>query len=104
MRALALTTVMDPIEALAVQLGEDVVLKMARAFIAKRTVQTPPLRARPSPTCTALVEDRMASATVDNLAPLEVAIEVALASEGVTSSLLTDAISRLEALRAMREN
>jgi hypothetical protein len=104
MRALALTTVMDPIEALAVQLGEDVVLKMAQAFIAKRTVQTPEFRARPSPACTALVEDRMASATVDNLAPLEVAIEVALASEGVTTTLLTDAISRLEALRAMREN
>ena len=104
MRCLALTAAMDPIEALAVQLGEDVVLKMARAFIAKRIVQTPPLRARPSPTCIALVEDRMASATVDNLAPLEVAIEVAMASEGVTTTLLTDAISRLDALRAMSEN
>ena len=101
---IALPTGMDPIEALAVQLGEDVVLEMARAFIAKRVVQTPPLRARPSPTCTALVEDRMASATVNNLAPLEVAIEVAMASNGVTTSLLTDAISRLEALRAMGEN
>jgi len=95
---------MDPIEALAIQLGEDVVLKMAQAFIAKRTVQTPPLRARPSPNCTALVEDRMASASAENLAPLEVAIEVAIASNGVSSSLLTDAISRLDALRAMREN
>ena len=104
MRALALTTAMDPIEALAIQLGEDVVLKMAHAFIAKRIVKTPEFRARPSPACTALVEDRMASATVDNLAPLEVAIEVALASDGVTTTLLTDAISRLEALRAMREN
>jgi hypothetical protein len=44
----------------------------------------------------------MASASVDNLVPLEVAIEVAIASNGVSSSLLTDAISRLDALRAMR--
>ena len=103
-----------PLNALVTELGEDTVLDMARAFInlvtARRAgtssmqpVQTPPIRPQPSPACTHLIEDRMASATADNLAPLEVAIQVAEASNGVTSSLLADAVSRLHALRAVNE-
>jgi hypothetical protein len=98
------------LDTLAHQLGEDVVLEIARAYIervtlrrATQVVVTPTLRAQPSPTCTELIEDRMASATPDNLAPLEVAIEVAIASDGVTDALLSDAISRLDALRAVNE-
>ena len=98
------------LEILATHLGEDIVLEMARSYIervslsrAAQVVVTPPLRAQPSPTCTELIEDRMASATPDNLAPLEVAIEVAIASDGVTDTLLSDAISRLDALRAVNE-
>ena len=103
-----------PLNALVAELGEDTVLEMARAFInlvtARRTgttsiqcVQTPPIRPQPSPACTDLIQDRMASATADNLAPLEVAIQVAEASNGVTSSLLADAVSRLDTLRAINE-
>ena len=107
-------TDITPLNALVAELGEDTVLEMARAFVelvtARRTgatsmqcVQTPPIRPQPSPACTQLIEDRMASATADNLAPLEVAIEVAQVSNGVTSSLLADAVSRLHALRAVNE-
>jgi len=98
----------SPLISLAVELGEDVVLAMAQAYVEsvmqrRAPVQTPPLRAQHSPTCTELIEDRMASATPDNLEPLIVAIEVAQASNGVSPSLLIDAISRLDALRAVNE-
>jgi hypothetical protein len=45
----------------------------------------------------------MASATPENLEPLIVAIEVAEVSNGLSPSLLIDAISRLDALRAVNE-
>jgi hypothetical protein len=98
----------SPLTRLAVELGEDVVLAMAQAYVEsvmrqRAPVETPPLRPQPSPTCTELIEDRMASATPENLDPLIVAIEVAEVSNGVTPSLLIDAISRLDALRAVNE-
>ena len=98
----------SPLTRLAVQLGEDAVVAMAQAYVEsviqrRAAVETPPLRARPSPTCTELIEDRMASATPENLEPLIVAIEVAEVSNGVSPSLLIDAISRLDALRAVNE-
>lgn len=98
----------SPLTRLAIELGEDVVLAMAQAYVEsvmrqRAPVETPPLRAQPSPTCTELIEDRMASATPENLEPLIVAIEVAQVSNGLSPSLLIDAISRLDALRAVNE-
>jgi hypothetical protein len=98
----------SPLTRLAVELGEDVVVAMAKAYVEsvmcrRAPLETPPLRAQPSPTCTELIEDRMASATPENLAPLIVAIEVAQVSNGISPSLLIDAISRLDALRAVNE-
>jgi hypothetical protein len=106
----------SPLNALAAELGEETVLQMAISYINMITerragiapadwspiISTPPRRTRlqyPLPT---LVRRTM-DATADNLQDLEEAIEAADDDGLSQSEEYIDAVSRLEALRAVNE-
>jgi hypothetical protein len=106
----------SPLNALAAELGEETVLQMAISYINMITerragiaptswspvISTPPRRTRREFPLPALVRRTM-SATADNLQELEEAIEAADDDGLSQSEEYIDAVSRLEALRAVNE-
>jgi len=111
-----------PISMLAAQLGEEVVLEMAIAYIntvvgrhahtvTERHIHTPPRvtrnrfiqrRARHEFPLTILVQQTI-SASSDNLQPLEEAINLAYDDGLDNTAEYIDALSRLDALRSIND-